>query len=597
MKRITTFLLLLLALLPLSTVQAASQKFFWGYCDDCKSPTGSIGTGTVTKGAIYVPAEISKLYEGQTIDAIQIGLAAAGSNIKVFITKELGDEPAISQTKAKLYSGSNSVSLYSPFYTIDGEPFYVGYEVEGASCMGVSSFQNANGCWADLGDGWKNYALEENGGYNALSIRFRITGTDLPRDLWLSSVDGAVTGLGEECTITGTVHNLSPYKVTSFQLAYSIDGGEEQTADFKVTMLANSTKSFSITLPGFDKTGHHPVAVRISQVNGEADGYEGNNSAVADVSVSGLIPVKRMVCEEFTGTWCGYCPRGIVGFEYMYEKYPDNFIGIAVHKRDALETSSYSSLTTTSYPNCVINRNMSVMLDPNSTTLESQWKDMKDEIPAADITAEAIFDSEKSKTFTAKVTTTFIVKKQSANYRLAFVVTENNVSGYQQSNYFAGAGYEMGGFEKMGSYASIDMQHVAREIYGFTGIAGSIPSNYAVEEPLEYEHTFDTPSNIQDSKELHLVVMLIDNSTGMIENAYETPIKAYGNTTGINNLASQPDMKVIVKNGQAIVPGFNGQLTIYNMGGQQVSNGTLTHGVYVVKGTDGTQSFTKRIAY
>lgn len=594
MKRTTTLLLFLLALLPLQTTWAASSKFFWGYGENC-TPAGSIGTATVTKGAIYIPAGIAKLYEGKTIDAIQIGLSGAGSNIKVFVTKDLDGEPLASQTKSSLYSGSNLVTLPSPCYTIDGEPFYVGYEVEGAGCMGLSAHYHSDGCWANLGDGWKNYALAENGSYNALAIRCRITGENLPRDLWLASLDGTVAGLGEECALSGVVHNLSPYKVTSYQLAYSIDGGEEQTADFKCTMLANSSKSFSLTLPGFNTTGRHKVNVRISLANGEADDYEGNNSATAEVAVSSLIPTKRMVCEEGTGTWCGYCPQGIVGFEYMYNKYPDNFIGIAVHSGDPMETESYSSLVFSSYPNCEVNR-IAASLLPSSYNLEAKWNEMKDEIPAAEIKAEAAFDSENAKTFTAKVSTTFVVQKQSARYRLAFVVTENNVSGYQQANKYAGGSYSMGGFEKLGNPATVSMQHVAREIYGYRGIEGSIPVSFAVDVPLEYEKTFDTPSNTQNYRNLHLVVMLLDTTTGLVENAYETPIKTKGGATGITRLEDGGNVSVTVRNGTVYAPGFNGRLTIYNMSGRQVSNGTLTHGVYIVKGTDGSQNFTKRIA-
>ena len=39
--------------------------------------------------------------------------------------------------------------------------------------------------------------------------------------------------------------------------------------------------------------------------------------------------VRRSVVEEFTGTWCGHCPRGIVGMERLSEDFGDRFIGIA----------------------------------------------------------------------------------------------------------------------------------------------------------------------------------------------------------------------------------------------------------------------------
>ena len=74
--------------------------------------------------------------------------------------------------------------------------------------------------------------------------------------------------------------------------------------------------------------------------------------------------------EEGTGTWCGWCPRGIVAFRYMAEKYPETFIGIAVHKSDNLETNTYSYLKFNGYPSCYVNRNLRNSTSPEAGTLE-----------------------------------------------------------------------------------------------------------------------------------------------------------------------------------------------------------------------------------
>ena len=41
--------------------------------------------------------------------------------------------------------------------------------------------------------------------------------------------------------------------------------------------------------------------------------------------------IRHSVVEEFTGTWCGNCPRGIVGMQRLEEDFGDRFIGIAIH--------------------------------------------------------------------------------------------------------------------------------------------------------------------------------------------------------------------------------------------------------------------------
>lgn len=41
--------------------------------------------------------------------------------------------------------------------------------------------------------------------------------------------------------------------------------------------------------------------------------------------------VKKVLLEDFTGRWCGYCPNGTHGIEEMEVTYPANFLPAAVH--------------------------------------------------------------------------------------------------------------------------------------------------------------------------------------------------------------------------------------------------------------------------
>lgn len=40
---------------------------------------------------------------------------------------------------------------------------------------------------------------------------------------------------------------------------------------------------------------------------------------------------RRMVMEEATATWCGWCPQGIVAIDVLKRDFPDNFLAIAIH--------------------------------------------------------------------------------------------------------------------------------------------------------------------------------------------------------------------------------------------------------------------------
>lgn len=580
MKRILT---LMLALLLVSGVWAQKQ-FNWSYNDGKVQGTLS-GASHTGKVAFYVPAEVAQLYKGCSVKAVRVGLTNVASNVTVFVTKDLNATPLTSRTQASLKSGWTAIAFFDS-YEIDGEGFYVGYEYTGDDCVGLTSYNHANGCWADKGSGWQDYSDESK----SLAIQMRVTGTDIPRDLWLNSVDNNTVRAGEQAELTGSVYNLSPYIVRKYQIIYSIDGGAEQTADIKSNFGANMTNQFKIALNDDLKPGTHKVSYRLGLVDDEPDAYEGNNSLEGTLRILSQSPVKRMVVEEGTGTWCGYCPRGTVGMAYMEKKYPDNFIGIAVHKQDKLETSSYSGLVFSGFPNCYVDRRL--MFDPNSNALESTWKNMANTIPVAAVNVAATWADNDEINVTT--TTTFVNVKNNPNYRLAFVLVENGVKGYTQTNYFSGGSEVMGGFENLPYKAAVDMNHVARQIYGFNGISGSVPSQIENDEPLTYETKLALPSTVQNRDNVKVVALLLDSDTGYIENAAECKVVE---PTGINDLSTDRVVDVAISGGQVVAQGFDGTIEVYTLSGVRVANSNLAHGVYVVKLTDGRQSFTKRLAW
>jgi hypothetical protein len=68
---------------------------------------------------------------------------------------------------------------------------------------------------------------------------------------------------------------------------------------------------------------------------------------------------KKVLIEEFTGAWCGYCPIGAYIVESLIEEN-DNIIGIGVHSGDAMEVDHSSFLEMTyqnsGYPSGMVDR-------------------------------------------------------------------------------------------------------------------------------------------------------------------------------------------------------------------------------------------------
>jgi thiol-disulfide isomerase/thioredoxin len=70
--------------------------------------------------------------------------------------------------------------------------------------------------------------------------------------------------------------------------------------------------------------------------------------------------VKKVILEDFTGTWCGWCPEGTVILEQLAAANPTNFIPVASHNGDGLEIPDGAAidngLNVTGYPNGAVDR-------------------------------------------------------------------------------------------------------------------------------------------------------------------------------------------------------------------------------------------------
>lgn len=599
MKKLITFLF---AMLLAVTGAMAEQYCFWGYSTSTMNRT--LSQQHSGKGAIYIPAEVAQRYNGCTINKVRVYLFAKASKVKVFVTKDLnaGAYDVQGEKTSEIYRGKNDVSTTST-YTIDGEGFYVGYEYTGdAASMALSNTYSENGCWADLGDGWKNYATAE--GQNSLCIDAEIRGESLPTDVSMVGCNGGVAALGSSFELTALVKNQGYSRVNTMCVEYSIDGGDFVQANLtKVLLYAGSDKTITVPVESNGYSlGLHDVKMRIVSINGKADDVVDNNEGEAKLNVMQVMPVKRMFVEEQTGIDCGFCPMGIAGFTAMEENHPSSFVGVAVHcynNNGPVAPSDYSSyvqsLMSDGFPACTVQRMGPTKPSPDQ--LEIYWKSITATIPDVVLEVQAQLSSD-NRYVEATTSLTPVTLRRGAEYKLGFIMTEDNVSGYAQANNYSGGSYgSMGGFENKGGYVYMDLQHVARATYGYDGIDGSVPSELTVNKVETYTGKIEIPSTVSNRSNLNAIAILIDSSTGYIENAAIARVGT-SSTDAIqsadNGKTLRPDIRIV--DGNVTAYGFEGTIKVYTIDGVQVSSTGLPHGMYVIKG-DGEQPFAIRMAY
>jgi len=346
--------------------------------------------------------------------------------------------------------------------------------------------------------------------------------------------------------IEGTVMNTGTANLTSFDVVYSVNGGASSavyTASCNVT--TGNTYNFTHNVPwNTTATGNYNVVVTITNVNG--NGVAGGNLN-KDINVMGVVFPKTVVYEEGTGTWCGWCVRGLVGLNTMADNHSgdDTWIGIGVHNGDPMVVTDYDNAIggfISGYPSGIMDR-FPTAVDPGLGTLQAAYNTHVAMVPLGKIEITGQTWNSTTRAFTVDVASTFALDMTNANYNTALIVVENGVTGgngFAQANYYddgsAGPMVDYDGFDYVGAgdpvpAANMTYNHVARQLVdGFGGSAGSVPANVVFNTPNTFSYSGTIPA-ANDETKTEYVALLIDNATGQIINANQVHLNT---TTGIN---------------------------------------------------------------
>lgn len=278
-----------------------------------------------------------------------------------------------------------------------------------------------------------------------------------------------------------------------------------------------------------------------------------------------------MVAEDATGTWCGWCPKGIVTMERMRKELGDKFIGISVHcGDDPMNTyTAYAewleSLGIVGYPTVFINRD-GLRHDPNYSAIKNIYEDEFRKYSELDVKADFAIAGDELK-MTATVTP--LMDLYATDYTVAFVVMEDGPTGWQDNFYFDGASGEMGGFEKLPRKAQITYVDVARGVWPtVTGLgtgAITLPADMKAGEGVR--KTCSVPLSYfkyEDLSKIHVAALVIRNN-GEIENAAE----AWGDLTSIHTVLADDAQ-------QGRIYDLSGRLVTSSHQGVSISGGKKT---------------------
>lgn len=404
----------------------------------------------------------------------------------------------------------------------------------------------------------------------------------------------AFAKIGEPINVNATLYNHGTTALKSGEYTYEING---------VTTTATLTSNLSgdhwgrssdiiIELSPIGEAGSYPMTVTLTKVN-EAENQDAAPTHEGMVNILDFVPVHRVLVEEYTGTWCGWCPRGLVAMKLLAEAFGDNFIGVAYHNGDPMEIMYNFPSPVQGFPSAFVERYYDV--DPYYG-YESNGFGMKDlveyltsQLATVDLNVKAAWADDLKSELKAVVESNFIMNAPGSDYGIEFMLVEDDMYGpagsnWDQHNYYATMGSTYASEPNLGPLCempeTIQGYHFNDVIVGTSGVIDDcLPESIVANTVNSYEYTFDVDylyntsyePIVQNKDKLHVVAIVIEKATGKVLNA----AKAKVGTASVNEIGN--DNKQVAST------------SYYDLTGRMVSNpGNGIH-IKVVRYTDGSQ--------
>lgn len=584
-----------------------------GYCEDNIQYNVGWDKEEELSAAIYIPRSILGVYKDAQVAGVRIGLGADATGVSAFLIEgqDLTTMPTMSGSVSGTVSlGFSDILFVAPYQIADD--LVVGYTAKGTNHIGMdggSAYKNAsyvrrNGEWGSI------YTMANQNGWGCLSIQLLLTGDKMPKnEMAIGNILTKHAEQNKPFELKAVAHNMTITPVESYEVSIQLDNGYKTSQRISKHLEAGQTDTFSIAVAPVAKIGNSAVQVSITKVNDGDDEDMGNNTDVASINIveEGCYFPRMVVVEEGTHINCGYCPRGIVVMESMRQRYPDTFIGIAVHTNSAGFDGGYDPMISETYadasqyfatqglPNGVVNRKT------NTRSGDPMYFERYYDLEAGQLAIAKVAFANVSEVMNGQINieteVTFGKNYTNAPYRLAYALIEDGVTGSQQYNSFAGGNSgSMAGWEYKPVMVDMAFNDVARGIWDMHGLEGSLPASLTKKEV--YKHTFSipVPDAVQNNSNLTVVALLLDTSNG--DEIMQAVKSGLGyNAAGIHPIAQQTEGWNIYadKNCIRILGATDATLSVYTLDGAQVQNENLTQGIYVVKATANGKSTTKKV--
>ncbi|MBQ8701754.1 MAG: hypothetical protein IJ549_03220 [Prevotella sp.] len=600
----------ILSLLALALGANAQSSITYGYYYGDETTLGNIGYEKTETYDVALHVTDASLV-GLKVTKVRVPIVTTATNAtdyKVWLTKELKtsgrDNAADILTQAFTPDGAWAEVTLSEPYTITADGFYAGYSFTIAKTESsgdkapvlLTANPDREGFYLHTSRSylkWTNMYGTWNG---SSALQLTLEGDVKQNAAVLSGLEDSYLEAGKEQELVLKIRNHGLQPVSSFDYTFQVgDAQVEKHVDLASAIAADyygRSADVNISVPAVGTKGSYAGKLTVTKVNGVA------NEDIAPTSsnlfdVLAYLPKHRALLEEYTGTWCGYCPRGFVGLNRMNELFPDDFIGVSYHNADPMEVTENFPSNVAGFPDAWIdrvNQTDAYCGDGAYYTfgIDKAWQKRSSVVVPAGIDVWAWWDDQANTSIKVISKVKFGKDIQNNPYRVAYILTADGLHGeesaWNQSNYYAGSDQwpsDMDAFTTGASkVAGLEYNDVVIEL-SENGIEGSLPAS--VNSGGEYGHAYTFLADnarsiyskgsdgkplslIQDPTRLHVVAIIVDSNTGEVINANKTSVSGY--STGITQSTAHNPQPT----------------TIYTLDGRRISSGKLVKGIYIING-------------
>lgn len=306
---------------------------------------------------------------------------------------------------------------------------------------------------------------------------------------------------------------------------------------------------------------------------------------------------RRVLLEEGTGTWCGFCPSGFAAIDYIKEELGDKVAVASIHFNDAMAIDSYARfLGFADYPTAKVNRRddqcQPVYVNPlNNRMSFNSPAGNQTFLDHINLELDKHSESDISLNYAAyspddRIVYTNLDARPALDtdrpYNIMGILVEDGVIGAQSNNYTGNTDPLMADWANRESVAVYEYTDLVRAIAGtsYYGVSGLLPDRMKAGVSYNTTVRIALPGEVTDYRKCRVIMAIVDATDGRIINCVESDYL----TEAVGVSDTDDDIRTFSAAGGSILfGGCADNVEVYTTDGRQVINRNLPSGIYIVR--------------